>query len=276
MNVITEVLYDLYLFAVKYRFGFVSEEEEITTPALWSPIQPPAIVPEHTFSHHASDTSSIKPSPENTGYVCVSGTFVYVLPTKVFDGIVTELSYKTPFAIVGSQGKWLQIEYGDIRGWVYRDDTTRNKKELDPHFFEGERYTHDHRETVKLRTVINDMFHAVFFDIPLQDVEYIGYKLQSQNRRVAWPLERPRVAGTWQRILKGVPNVHLGIKPKTDAVMEYINADNTGHVAYVEAVYPDESIFISEVGFPEEGRYHERTMTKDEWIELRPVFIEVV
>ena len=275
MTVIAEVLSDLYLFAVKYRFGFRDCEEKVTTPTLWSPIQP-SVVATETPTSVSVPTKIVQPSIElSIGYVCIPDTFMYVLPTRIFDGVVAELPYGAAFSIIGSQGKWLNVEYEDTRGWVHLDDVTRTKEDLEPQFVEGELYAHDHADTVTLRTAISDAFHAAQFDLPLQDVEYTSYKLAAQNRTIAWPSERPRVAGTWQRILKGVAGVHLGILPKTDTVIEYINPDNTGHVAYVEAVYPDESIFISEVGYPDEGRYHERTLTKDEWIELRPVFIEI-
>lgn len=273
MSVIAEVLYDLYVFAVKYRFGFATQIEVSASPALWTSIQPPAIMQPSQSPAQASVVAP--PVSKNTGYVSASSAYVYVLPTRTFDGVVGQLVYGASFSIIGSQGKWLQIISSDLAGWLRLDETTRNKEELAPCFIDGEQYTSDHSDTEKLRMVINDEFHAAEFDLPLQDVEYVEYKLVSQNRHIAWPTERPRVAGTWQRILKGVSNIHLGISPKTDSVMEYINADNTGHVVYVEAVYPDESIFVSEIGYPDEGRYHERTLTKDEWIELRPVFIEI-
>lgn len=283
MGVITEVLYDLYLFAFKYRFGFATEPTKSNAPALWSPIAPPAITPQTTRSAPKPSptptpkpvTALAPPTEKDSGYVFSDMTFVYVLPTRMFDGVLAELPFGTSFQIVGSQGKWLEISHEDIRGWVHRDDVTRTKEQLTPQFIEGEQYTYDHPETEKLRTALHDQFHAEAFDLPLTDIEYVTYKLESNNQRIAWPVERPRAAGTWQRLLKGVPGVHQGISPKTGAVIEYINSDNTGHVAYIEAVYPDASIFISEVGYPEEGRFHERTLTKDEWIELRPVFIEI-
>jgi surface antigen len=66
----------------------------------------------------------------------------------------------------------------------------------------------------------------------------------------------------------------MGIIPKTDAVMEYI-VDDIGHLAYVEAVSSDESIKISSVGMFDEGMFSEIVMQRTEWIELRPVFIEI-
>lgn len=274
MAVITEVLNDLYVFAVKYRFGFASTEKESEPPVLWSPIQPPAIVPPAPTKTLVKRTGDFFSA--NVVYVSIPGAFMYALPTRIFDGVLGELPYGAAFEIIGSQGKWLQIEHNQVRGWIHLDDVVRNKSNIEPQFTKGEIYTHDHADTVKLRTMIDDSFYASQFDLSLQDVEFVTYKLSVQNRTIPWPSERPRIAGTWQRILKGVKGVHLGVAPKTDAIMEYINADNTGHVAYVEAVYPDGSIFISEIGYPDEGRYEERTLNKKDWIELRPVFIEVI
>lgn len=53
-------------------------------------------------------------------------------------------------------------------------------------------------------------------------------------------------------------------------------SDEVGHVAYVEAVFPDDTITISEVNFPDSGIYNERSLLKEEWKSLKPVFIQIV
>lgn len=47
--------------------------------------------------------------------------------------------------------------------------------------------------------------------------------------------------------------------------LETTSAKNTGHIAYVEEVYDDESIFISEANWPGGGKYNERKLTKANW-----------
>ncbi len=64
----------------------------------------------------------------------------------------------------------------------------------------------------------------------------------------------------------------MNVLPKTHSIMEY-TIDEVGYLAFVEAVFPDRSIKISEVGFPEDGYYREAIMTQEEYRELKPVFI---
>jgi surface antigen len=65
------------------------------------------------------------------------------------------------------------------------------------------------------------------------------------------------------------------VRPKTGSILEYVLPDGRGHVAFVEAVFPDETINISETDYPEGGGYNERVMTQEEWRELKPVFIQI-
>jgi surface antigen len=73
-----------------------------------------------------------------------------------------------------------------------------------------------------------------------------------------------------------VPGVSIGVVPKVGSVIEYTFPDEIGHLAYVEAVFPDESIVLSEANYPDRGIYNERTLGKEEWTALNPVFIQVV
>jgi hypothetical protein len=285
MEVIVAVLEDLYTFAVKYRFGLVSDEREADTKVrafTESLARSSQQVFENTTDHRTLDNTEEVLSAEQVGarvdavgYVCVPDAPLYALPTRMFDGVIDRLSFGDSFQVRNTQGKWLEVECKELRGWIQRDNTTESKRTLEPQFIANAVYNDEHPATVKLRTRIDDAFFATPLALPLQDVEYVTYKLFQKGRIILWPHERPRVAGTWQRLLKGVRGIHMGIAPKTGAVMEYINEDNTGHVAYVESVYPDSSMTITEIGYPTEGVYSERTLSKDEWKELRPVFIEV-
>ena len=44
-------------------------------------------------------------------------------------------------------------------------------------------------------------------------------------------------------------------------------------MAYVEAVFPDGTIQVSESDWPEDGIYSERTIVQEEWQKLSPTFI---
>lgn len=278
MSAVTAVLKDLYLFAFRYHFGFSDGSTALTEEspkALEAPFSPLLLT--ETNDTKATITASY-PSESiygDVGYALLPDTFLYALPTRTFDGVVSRLAYGATFNIINTQGKWVQVEYKNVTGWIHEDSVTKNKNKITPQFTYEKSYDADSESTLLLRAVIDDSFHSAGLARMLQDVEYVTYRLLERGLTIAWPPVRPRIAGTWQRILKGVRGVHMGIHPKTGSVMEYINADNTGHVAFVESVYPDESITVSEIGYPEEGVFHERTITKEEWIELRPIFIEI-
>lgn len=275
MSPVTAVLKDLYLFAFVYHFGFSNPEDttEAATPKEIEAPFSPLLLTDSLDTREASVEEY--ETQTDVGYVFFQGALLHALPTRTFDGVLKRLTYGTSFRIVNTQGKWLQVEHKGTTGWIHEDDMTRSRRKITPRFIYEEYYGADHDTTILLRTFIDDQFHTASLSLPLQDVEYVTYKLSEKGQSLAWPCVRPRIAGTWQRILKGIPGIHLGIYPKKGAVVEYIHANNTGHVAFVESVYPDESITISEIGFPEEGVFHERTLSKEEWIELRPIFIDV-
>lgn len=49
--------------------------------------------------------------------------------------------------------------------------------------------------------------------------------------------------------------------------------ESLGHLAYVDAVFPDDSLQITEANWPDEGVYNERVLVKEEWEGLEPRFI---
>jgi surface antigen len=111
--------------------------------------------------------------------------------------------------------------------------------------------------------------------LPLSGVEYVTYRLYQAGRKIVWPEHWGRVAGSWQRKLRGVKGVRMDVLPHTGAVMEYI-IDDVGFVAFVEAVSPANRITISGIGLVHEGQYTEERLEHATWRELRPVFISVL
>jgi len=190
-----------------------------------------------------------------------------------FDSVVATLKYGQSLSILNSSNRWYEVDYNGQKGWILRDSVTINN--IHPIFKYGQTYDSSSKETAKLRSYIEDAFAGNVVDVPLTDVEYVTYRLLKKGRSIAWGNLRPRTAGLWQNLLRGQEDVHMSIVPKTDSIMEYISEDDVGHIVYVDAVFPDESILISEIGFPDLGQYSERTLLKDEWREFRPVFIDV-
>lgn len=200
---------------------------------------------------------------------------VYKNPTIEYDAHIGEVPYGEMVIVLEPKGRFYRIMWGTTEGWVLREDIADRAMRVHPEFVVGRENPVDHPNTAHVRTIIGDVFGLAQSEFPLQAGEYVLYKLWKRNKRIVWPEARPRVPGVWHKILRGVQNIHVGVVPKRESIMEYMMEQDMGHVAYVEAVYPDDTITISEVNYPDSGTYNERELTKDEWKNLKPLFIHV-
>lgn len=221
-----------------------------------------------------------QPEPEYTGkntlmYVGSSEVHVYKNPTLEFDTVVGILTYGSMIMVFEQRGRWARVSCNGLAGWVLREDLADRAAYVYPEFVIGEPNHTDDPNTHRVRAMIGDMFGGAAADLPLQAGEYVAYRLLKKGIHITWPEVRPRVPGLWHKILKGVLGVHVSVAPKTGYIMEYMYTEEMGHLAYVEAVFPDETIALSEANYPGDGIYNERTLTRDEWKELRPVFIQI-
>lgn len=210
-------------------------------------------------------------------YVALPIVQVCAQPTRTFDTVVGTVRYGTA-VYLGSHsdsGQWVEIMTSSLRGWVLRDAVTAARHRLQPTFELGKHYPSADPETRKLRLLLHDSFSASELTLPLTAEEYVTYQLLQKNRHIAWGRERPRTAGSWHELLKGKDGVHIGVTPVAEAVMEYVTDAGTGHVAFVEAVFPGDTVLVTEVDGINEGLYQERTLPRDEWRECRPVFITI-
>lgn len=271
MNSLVATISELFQFVFIEWFGFrrpiIVKPLALTTPKR-------ELLLETTLTHNQNLPAN-NITAGNVHYVAVEKLPVFLQPVEVFDSVLNILPYGEKVLVVLSSGRWSQIQYENQTGWVLKDGLTSEGSRIKPNFLIGQFYGFDSEETKKLRIIIDDEFSGLNIEQPLEDVEYVFYKLIESNKKIVWPSERPRIAGRWQKILAGKPGVHISIHPVTGAVMETVNNEGVGHLAYVEAVFPDQSLLISEIGVPEEGYYNERTLPYREWRELRPVFIEV-
>lgn len=194
-------------------------------------------------------------------------------PTQTFDGIIRRLPFGAMLMLLENKGRWSRVVHTDLEGWILREDLVDRAAHIYPHLVIGERNDVDDLNTIRIRSLIADEYGAGAAELPLQAEEYVHYRLFRKGIKLPWSVARPRQAGVWHKLLKGQPGVYMGVRPKTGDVLEYELADGTGHVAYIEAVFPDHTINISETNYPEGGMYSERVMTHEEWRELRPVFI---
>lgn len=220
---------------------------------------------------HADATVSV----QSTFYASGISVPVYENPTIEFDTQIGAVSYGEALMVHEARGRFFHITWKALSGWVLRDDCVDRASRVYPDFRVGQEHSVDHPNTAQVRALIGDAFGASRSEYALQAGEYVTYKLWRRGISILWPHVRPRVPGLWHRILKGVPNVHMGVIPKVGSVLEYTMPNEVGHVAYVEAVFPDDAISISEVNFPDSGIYNERTLTKEEWKAIQPIFIQI-
>ena len=200
---------------------------------------------------------------------------VYKNPTVAFDEQIGSIPYGEMVMMLEPKGRFFHVVWNTIDGWVLREDLVDRAAHVYPEFMIGQEHSVDHPNTACVRSIIGDVFGISRSDFALQAGEYVLYRLWRRGIRITWPDVRPRVPGLWHKILKGLSGVRIGVVPRVGSIMEYVFDDGVGHVAYVEAVFPDNTITISEANYPDSGIYNERVLTKEEWRELRPVFIAV-
>lgn len=209
-------------------------------------------------------------------YAAKNRTKVYVRPTVFYDGILRELEYATLVSLIQYEGRFVKVKLNDaVVGWILKDDLTLKPEEVIPIFVSGRVYSSYDQETVKLREYISDNFNASEIFLPLQAEELVTYRLKQKSLKIDWPVTRPRTAGTWQSILKGLHNIKISIEPKTGSIIEFTNTAGIGFIGYTTTVLVDESIRFEGVGMNIEGEYLEELVPKNIWLEWRPIWMTV-
>jgi len=130
--------------------------------------------------------------------------------------------------------------------------------------------------TKRIRKFINYEFKFSddpnFEKIYLQCTEYVQFRVkQKLGITIEWPSDRPRHGKYWVVILT-YNNICKEVKvPISDCIMSFTDGfkhpvmQQTGHIAFVEEVYPDNSIKISEANWDNKGSYKERNLSLKEW-----------
>lgn len=278
MQVLLAVIDDLWTFAKTALFGFFVETTTTThidTHNVHEGYSPQmTLLPEKKTELllQAQDEQNFIQGEEY--FVGVAEGVLYTDPVIAFDTALCTVPYGSLVLVEKLGGRWACVTAGPYKGWMLKDQLLEQAKDVFPLFQENTLYDAHNAETKKLRLCIFDDFQGGAIETDLTDVEYVMYRLFRRQRNITWGTERPRTAGTWQKKLRGKKNVHMSIHPKQDTIMEYVQED-IGHVVYVEAVFPDASMALSTVGVPTEGNFAQMTLHKEEWKELRPVFIEV-
>lgn len=293
MQIFYAVIDDIYSFTIGTIVRFFSDDEQTHAALLLGPRQPvPALleknseaigvlrkeITQDTFrgiDAIMQDRASVGTIARSVMYVGSARAPVFINPTKEFDTVTFELPYGTMTMVLEEKGRFARVSVDGREGWTLRDDLLDRAAFVYPEFTIGNENEADNPNTYRLRAFIGDLFHGDEADFSLQAGEYVYYKLMRRGLSIPWPQVYPRTPGRWHIILKSVPSASIGVIPKVGSIMEYTQPNETGHLAYVDAVFPDESIVLSEANYPDRGIYNERTLTKEEWTAQNPVFIQV-
>lgn len=213
------------------------------------------------------------------------GLRVRSTPEIVKDNILDVLKYGQEISVVEKQDKWFKIRYNNNKeGWascmhliehkpVSRFQITK-KEEFQDTFLKfkiGVTNLAVDDNTIKLRKLINYEFGLDFNRDELQCTEYVQYKFQQMGINIQWPVRTNRNGGNWANIFESYGLYKVLNKPKPGHAICFTTGFRTaqmnkyGHVAFVEQVFDDGSIRVSEANWPRPGKYNERMVSKIEW-----------
>ena len=130
--------------------------------------------------------------------------------------------------------------------------------------------------TRRLRKFINYEFKFLnepnFDKTHLQCTEYAHFRVkQKLGITIQWPSTRPRNGKDWPDRLSQSNFCRVLDDPVQNCTMSFTNGfkapimQQTGHVAFVEEIFPDGRIRISEANWDNKGSYKERELTEYEW-----------
>lgn len=209
-------------------------------------------------------------------YTAVHEAPLYREPTVAFDSQIARIPYGALVLAVELQGRFCKVIWNTCEGWVRKEHLADRARAVYPEFIQGAENPAESLNAVRVRACIGDVFGLAHSEFPLQAGEYVLYRLFRRGFSIPWPqADAPRVPGSWHSILRGVAGVHIRVTPKVGTILEYTGEHDIGHLAYVEAVFPDETIVISEANYPHSGIYSERTLNAQAWRALKPLYIEV-
>lgn len=187
--------------------------------------------------------------------------------------IIRELPVGQEMAIV--DGPWVKVKIGRTEGWVHADYISTEAPERPASLFTVgvPNLAGDDRTTHVVRAAIGDMYGGAANGWELQCTEYVTWRVKEVlGFLIDWPVTRGRNGGKWASIFKQYGTYPVSAQPARYAAMSFTAGISTdpktneiGHVAFVEEVFSDGSIRISEANWPRNGIYSERTLSKLEW-----------
>jgi hypothetical protein len=142
---------------------------------------------------------------------------------------------------------------------------------LHPRFETRRQYYASNPETLKLRLLLSS-YDKNKLGKPVSALEFILYRLMDLHLDIS-SIEKFSGAGFLHESVKGLPGVHVSIKPTRHAIMEIFDEYQKPKLLFVENIFGDESIEVESVGLHVLGEFRYDVFTKKEWQEWRPVFI---
>lgn len=293
MNLVLAVVEDLYVFAHTALLGARRNAGTVSTLML-NPSREVVATKEgpsaeydveNTTDSHASEAIEMpeaaayaeRPTPQKNTVMYISSMYATLRsePTILRDTNLGTIPYGAMVMVLEAKNGWAKILKGTDEGWIETRDLADRAAYILPQFKKDEPNNEDDPNTIRLRAIINDEFSCGAAGLPLQAHEYVLYKLIRKNVSLKWPKIRPRTPGRWAEVLSHAQNVTLSVEPLSGSVMEFFTKDSIGRLVFVEAVFPDGALQISEVNWPDEGIYNERVVKKEDWSSYNPVFINI-
>lgn len=290
MQILLAVVEDLYMFAVSMLFRrqgqirnnddmlylppsrVVSAVRETTDIDSYRHV-PPVPVAEPATAAPVVTPNTSAPQKHTLVYCVQSRVPLRTAPDSESDTAVAMLAYGEMLMLLEAGDEYAYVAAGDKRGYVPSAAIVQKAADVYPTFVIGEENMARDTSTMRLRSVIDDEFSAGLTQLPLGAHEYVYYRLLRRGVRLTWPDIRPRTPGSWRKILSTLQNVKMDEEPAASAVMEYTLSEGKAHLAYVDKVFYDRSIQISEADWPSHGIYNERVLVENEWKALKPSFI---
>lgn len=183
--------------------------------------------------------------------------------------------------IIITEEPWVKIKLGNEEGWVRTDyiiETNQNfitTTQSIVDFTIGKTNLANNPSVIKLREIIGDEFGLGKLGTYLNCTEYALYMVKTRlGINIEWPakIKSGRNGGVWWKIFQDAGKYKITTEPKencviclTDNISSKQEDNLIGHIAFVEKVFPDGSIKISEANWPPPGTYNERTLEKEKW-----------
>lgn len=283
MELLLAVVEDLYRFAVRSLFGIGKKNSPLRDEIIYvaprpervaiaSPKVPVEMVLPHAHLESVFEPVLIAPQKNTVVYCASNGAPLRLSPDIGIDNVIGRIPFGAMLVAVETTGAWVHVFHKGIEGYVELHDLADRAAYVHPKFVIGEEnHAHD-PNTERVRAMIEDEFSYGEGELPLQAEEYVTYKLRRLGVSIPWTQVRPRTPGNWVNLLEGIPSVEVSAEPRPHAVVEWTHEEKS-HIAFVEAVFPDGTLQLSEANWPESGTYNERVLVKEEWSAGNPTFI---